>query len=55
MQRIMAADAARAELFEKSAPNARVIRIGNASHYIYRSNEADIVREMDNFMDGLKQ
>src|SRR6185503_7541896 len=39
MKRIMAGDAARAELFEKSAPNARLVRIANASHYIYRSNE----------------
>ena len=53
MQRIMAGDAARADLFEKSAPNARVIRIANASHYIYRSNEADVLREMNAFMDGL--
>jgi pimeloyl-ACP methyl ester carboxylesterase len=53
MQRIMAADAARADLFEKSAPNARVIRIANASHYVYRSSEADVLREMNAFMDGL--
>jgi pimeloyl-ACP methyl ester carboxylesterase len=53
MQKIMAADAARADLFEKSAPNAKVVRIGNASHYIYRSNEADVLREMNSFMDGL--
>lgn len=53
MQKIMAADAARADLFEKTAPNARVVRIARASHYIYRSNEADVVREMNSFMDGL--
>ncbi|HWY66718.1 MAG TPA: alpha/beta hydrolase, partial [Rhizomicrobium sp.] len=55
MQRIMAADAARAELFEKSAPNAKVIRIANASHYIYRSNQDEVVREMNIFMDELKR
>jgi len=55
MQKIMAADAARASLFEKSAPNAKVIRIANASHYIYRSNEADVIREMTAFMDGLSR
>jgi non-heme chloroperoxidase len=55
MQKIMAADAARADLFEKSAPNAKVIRIANASHYIYRSNEADVIREMNAFMDGLSR
>ena len=53
MKRIMAGDAARAELFEKSAPNARLVRIANASHYIYRSNEADVIREMNAFMDAL--
>jgi hypothetical protein len=53
MQKIMAAHTARADLFEKSAPNARVIRIANASHYIYRSNEADVLREMNAFLDGL--
>jgi pimeloyl-ACP methyl ester carboxylesterase len=53
MQKIMAADAARADLFEKSAPHARVIRLAQASHYVYRSNEADVVREMNSFMDGL--
>ena len=54
MQKIMAADAARADLFEKTAPQARVLRIARASHYIYRSNEADVIREMNSFMDGLK-
>jgi hypothetical protein len=53
MRRKMAADAARTDLFEKSAPHAKVIRLGNASHYIYRSNEADVLREMNAFMDGL--
>ena len=54
MKRIMANDAARADLFEKSAPNARVIRIANASHYIWGSNEAQVEQEMTAFMDGLR-
>jgi len=53
MQRIMAGDAARLELFEKSAPSAKVVRIANASHYVYRSNEADVLREMNVFLGGL--
>jgi pimeloyl-ACP methyl ester carboxylesterase len=53
MQKIMAADAARADLFEKAAANARVIRIANASHYVYRSNQADVLREVNAFLDGL--
>jgi non-heme chloroperoxidase len=54
MQKIMAADVARSAYFEKQSPNARLVRIPNASHYIYRSNEADVLREMNSFMDGLK-
>jgi non-heme chloroperoxidase len=53
MQKIMAADAARSAYFEKQSPNARIVRIANASHYIYRSNQADVLREMNAFMDAL--
>ena len=53
MKRIMASDAARADLFEKSAPHARVVRIAKADHYIWRSNEAQVEQEMNSFMDGL--
>jgi non-heme chloroperoxidase len=52
-QKIMAGDAARAELYEKQAPSARVVRLPHASHYVWRSNEADVLREMNAFMDGL--
>jgi pimeloyl-ACP methyl ester carboxylesterase len=52
-KRIMAGDAARAELFEKNAPNARVVRIAKASHFIWRSNEAQVEQEMNSFMDTL--
>lgn len=54
MQRIMWAEAARADLFEKTAPHARVVRIPNASHYIWRSNEAQVEQAMNSFMDGLR-
>jgi pimeloyl-ACP methyl ester carboxylesterase len=54
MQKIMAADAARADAFEKANPQARVVRLAGASHFIWRSNEADVLREMNGFMDGLK-
>jgi len=53
MQKILAADTARSAHFEKESRNAHVIRIANASHYIYRSNEADVIREMNAFMDAL--
>ena len=39
--------------FEKALPNARVVRLPYASHYVFRSNEADVVREMNAFMETL--
>jgi non-heme chloroperoxidase len=53
MQKIMAADVARSAHYEMQSPSARVVRIANANHYIWRSNEADVIREMNAFMDGL--
>lgn len=53
MQKIMVADAARSANFEKQSPNARVVRIAKAGHYIWRSNEAQVEQEMNSFMDGL--
>ena len=53
MRKIMAADVVRTAHFEKESSNARVVRIANASHYIYRSHAEDVVREMNAFMDQL--
>ena len=53
MQKIMAADVARSAAFERQSPNARLVRIAGASHYIWHSNEAQVEREMNSFMDGL--
>lgn len=53
MQKILAADVARSAYFEKQSPNARLVRIPYASHYIWRSNQADVLREMNAFMDKL--
>jgi len=39
--------------FEKALPNARVVRLPYASHDVFRSNEADVVREMNAFMETL--
>jgi pimeloyl-ACP methyl ester carboxylesterase len=52
-QKVRASDAARADLFEKSSPLVRVVRVPNSRHFIWRSNEADVLREMNAFMDGL--
>jgi hypothetical protein len=34
-------------------PSARIVRLPYAKHDIFRSNEADVLREMNAFMDGL--
>jgi hypothetical protein len=44
---------AQASAFER-IPSAHVVRLRNANHYIFRSNEADVEREMKTFMDALK-
>ena len=35
--------------FEVQAPHARVAILRNASHYLFRDREADVVREMKVF------
>jgi non-heme chloroperoxidase len=45
---------AQATAFEKGLPSARVVRIKNASHYVFLSNEADVLREINSFVAGLK-
>jgi non-heme chloroperoxidase len=42
-----------AQALERSTPSARVVRIGNAGHYVYRTNEAEVVKEMNSFMNSL--
>lgn len=39
--------------FEKGVPSARVVRLAHAKHFIYESNEADVLREMNSFIAGL--
>lgn len=45
---------ARAESFARGVPTARVVRIPNADHYVYRSNEAQVIDEMKMFLDTLQ-
>jgi len=42
-----------AEAFEKGIPSARVIRVRNADHFIFLSNETDVLREMRTFLGNL--
>lgn len=39
--------------FEKGNPSARVVRLPAASHYVFMTNEADVLRAMHNFLAGL--
>jgi pimeloyl-ACP methyl ester carboxylesterase len=45
---------AQAAAFEKGVPSARVVRLPNANHFVWRSNEADVLREMNAFLATVK-
>lgn len=42
-----------ATAFERQVPAAHVVRIPNANHYVFNSNEADVLREMNAFVATL--
>jgi non-heme chloroperoxidase len=44
---------AHAKAFERGVPSAHVIRLPHANHYIFMSNEADVLREVRTFLAGL--
>jgi non-heme chloroperoxidase len=39
--------------FETGLPSARVVRLPHANHYVFQSNEADVLREMNAFIGSL--
>jgi pimeloyl-ACP methyl ester carboxylesterase len=41
--------------FETAFPDARVVRLPYANHYIFQSHEADVLREMKSFIQTLPQ
>jgi len=43
-----------AKVFEDGVPTARVVRLRGADHYVYLSNEADVLREMKSFLSTLR-
>ena len=45
---------AQIKAFRSGVPYARVITLPDADHYIYRSNEADVLREINSFVSSLK-
>ena len=48
-----ATTSAQADAFQAAMPSARVIRIPNANHFVFRSNEAEVVRDMNTFLETL--
>jgi non-heme chloroperoxidase len=42
-----------ADAFSRGVPSASVVRIANADHYVYRSNEAQVIDEMKKFLERL--
>ena len=56
-ERVMALDQARTEAqikaFERQVPAAHIVRLPHASHLVYESNAADVVREMNAFIGSL--
>lgn len=39
--------------FETGVPSAHIVRLPHASHYVFMSNEADVLREMNAFIGSL--
>ena len=51
---LMTADIeAQTKAFEKGVPSARVVRVPHANHYVFLSNEAEVLQEMRAFLAGL--
>ena len=44
---------AQAQAFETGVRSARVVRLPHANHYVFFSNEADVLREMNAFLGSL--
>jgi non-heme chloroperoxidase len=51
----LATTSAQADAFQAGIPSAHVVRIPNADHLIFRSNEADVTREMNTFLEKLPE
>ena len=43
-----------AKAVEDGVPTARVVKLPGAQHYVYLSNEADVLREMRSFLRRLR-
>ncbi len=45
---------AHCDAFQKGVPSARVVPLSDGTHYIFATNEADVLREINQFIAGLK-
>ena len=52
--RILALAGTPVKAFETGVPRARVVKLPEADHFIFRSNEADVLREIKLFISTLK-
>jgi pimeloyl-ACP methyl ester carboxylesterase len=52
--RELAVVGAQVKAFQAGVPSARVVTLPNADHFIFRSNEADVLREINLFASTLK-
>ncbi len=41
------------EAIQRQVPSARIVRVPYASHVVYRSNEAEVLRDIDSFVGSL--
>jgi pimeloyl-ACP methyl ester carboxylesterase len=51
----LARSTAMSNAFEAGVSSAKVVRLHNANHYVFRSNEADVLRAMNDFLSKLPQ
>jgi pimeloyl-ACP methyl ester carboxylesterase len=49
----LAASGPHVAAFERGIPGARVVRVSHANHYVFRSNEAEVLREIRAFIGAL--
>jgi pimeloyl-ACP methyl ester carboxylesterase len=54
MENDRAATTTQADAFKAGVPNARVVLLPNASHFVFKSNEAEVEREMRAFLATLQ-
>lgn len=51
---IRSRELARIKAFERGIPGARVVILDDADHYVFRSNEADVLRDTQTFLANLR-